>query len=195
MKSWHRYAICITLGIVGGAGFAVAQIRGNYAAKQVRNGPWSANTNQGTAAASPLTRAKVALNGLLALPAKEAMYYIAEADSDGKPLDGRCTYKLRGEEFDARWWSLTLYQGEGWLVPNKANKYSVGSGSLIMMESKPAQWTITVGPDIPEELNGFIPTGGVPKFDLTLRVYHPQGALLNNPAKAKLPTIIRERCA
>ena len=84
MKPWLRYTICIALGLGGGAAFAVASgARATTAAKQVRNGPWSANTDQGTAEASALTRAKVALYGLLALPAKEAMYFIAATDSDG----------------------------------------------------------------------------------------------------------------
>ena len=73
MKTWHRFAACIALGLIGGAAYAVYQVRGDYADKQVHNGQWSANTNQGTASASALTRAKVALNGLLTLPAKEAM--------------------------------------------------------------------------------------------------------------------------
>jgi hypothetical protein len=28
-----------------------------------------------------------------------------------------------------------------------------------------------------------------------LRTYHPRGALIDNPAKAKLPVIKKERCA
>jgi hypothetical protein len=195
MKPWLRYTICIALGLGGGAAFAVHQVRGDYAAKQVRNGPWSANTDQGTAKASALTRAKVALNGLLALPAKEAMYFIAATDSDGAPLKGNCTYTVSGGELDARWWSITLYKGEGWLVKNAANRWSIGSGSIAMNESNPPSWQFVVGPKAPLDDPQYLPTGGTAQFDLTLRTYHPQGALLNDPAKAKLPTIKKEGCA
>jgi hypothetical protein len=195
MKPWLRFGICILLGLVGGAAFAVHQVRSDYATKQVQNGPWSANTDQGTAGASALTRAKVALNGLLALPAKEAMYFITSTDSDGAPLNGKCTYRVSGGELDARWWSITLYQGEGWLVQNAANRWSVGSGSLPMNESKPPSWDFWVGPKAPKDDLQYLPTGGIEKFDLTLRTYHPQGALLNDPGKAKLPTIKKEGCA
>jgi hypothetical protein len=41
----------------------------------------------------------------------------------------------------------------------------------------------------------WLPTGRTPQFDLTLRAYHPRGALLSDPARAKLPVIKKERCA
>jgi hypothetical protein len=191
MKPWLRYSICILLGLAGGASYAVHQVRGADMGRQVTNGPWSANTNQGTADASALTRARVALFGLLALPAKEAMYFIARTDSEGKPLDGRCTYTVSGGELDARWWSITLYKGEGWLVKNDANRWSVDGNAPERDAS--GNWSFTVSP---QSVDGvWLPTGRTPQFDLTLRTYHPQSALLNDPAKAKLPSIKKETCA
>ena len=191
MKPWLRYSICIVLGLACGAAYAVHQVRGADMGRQVTNGPWSANTDQGTAGASTLTRARVALFGLLALPAKEAMYFIARNDSEGQPLDGRCTYTVSGGELDARWWSITLYKGEGWLVRNEANRWSVGGNAP--QRDAAGNWSFTVSP---EKADGvWLPTGSTPQFDLTLRTYHPKGALLNDPAKAKLPTIAKESCA
>jgi hypothetical protein len=191
MKPWHRYTICILIGVIGGAGLAIAQVRGAGSQKQITNGPWSTNLDQGTADASALTRARVALFGLLALPAKEAMYYSARTDSDGAPLNGACTYTVSGGELDARWWSITLYKGEGWLVKNEANRWSVGGNAPV--RDAAGNWSFTVSPVKPEGL--WLPTGSTPTFDLTLRTYHPKGALLTDPTKAKLPTIKKERCA
>jgi hypothetical protein len=195
MKPWLRYTICIALGLGGGAALAITQVRSADMGRQVTNGPWSANTDQGTKDASALTRARVALFGLLALPAKEAMYFLARTDSDGAPLNGKCTYRVSGGELDARWWSITLYKGEGWLVKNAANRWSISSGGIVMNESIPPSWQFLVGPKAPKDDPQYLPTGGVAQFDLTLRTYHPQGALLNDPAKAKLPTIKKEACA
>ncbi len=166
-------------------------MRSGLGAGQVRNGPWATGKTFGTTDASALIRAQVALAGLLALPAKEAMYYTARSDSAGRPLSGNCTYQVKGGALDARWWSLTLYRGEGWLVPNAANRWSVGSAAIPPTMS--GQWTITVGPEGSGDL--WIPTAKVPSFDLTLRTYHPQGALLNAPDKATLPTIERVACS
>ena len=84
MKSWLRYSICILLGLGGGTAYAVHQVRSDYAVKQViamdRGAPIPIRARP---TPPTLTRAKVALNGLLALPAKEAMYFISRTDSDG----------------------------------------------------------------------------------------------------------------
>jgi hypothetical protein len=105
--------------------------------------------------ASALSRARVALFGLLALPAKEAMYFTARTDSDGAPLNGNCTYTVSGGELDARWWSITLYKGEGWLVKNAANRWSVAGNAPV--RDAQGNWSFTVSP---EKADGvWLPTG------------------------------------
>jgi hypothetical protein len=191
MRRWQRFAICITLGFCGGGALAITQLRSVGMGQQVTNGPWTTNTDQGTQDATALSRARVALFGLLALPAKEAMYFVARTDSKGSQLNGRCTYTVSGAGMDARWWSITLYEGEGWLVKNAANRWSVGSSAAA--PDAQGNWSFTVSPHKSE--GAWLPTGSIPQFDLTLRTYHPHGALLNDPAKAKLPKIIKEACA
>jgi hypothetical protein len=190
MKSWQRYTLCIALGLVGGVVFAVHQVRGGLAAATITNGAWTTGKSFGTAAADTLTRARVALGGLLALPAKEAMYFTARVDGDRKPLDGRCTYLVSGGKLDGRWWSVTLYEGAGWLVKNTANRWSIPAHAADRQEN--GAWSFTVSPDA--QPGAWLPTGGVPAFDLTLRLYHPAAALLADPAQALLPTIQRQGC-
>jgi len=168
----------------------VQRIRGGLGAGQISNGPWRTAKTFGTADASALVRAQVALGGLLALPAKEAMYFTAKTDSEGRPLDGRCAYLVRGGELPARWWSITLYQGEGWLVKNGGNRWSVGSSAFSGQEAK--DWRFSVAPDAGRGVG--IMTGSVPAFDLTLRTYHPSPQLLANPQSIKLPAIERLGC-
>jgi hypothetical protein len=191
MKPWLRYVLCIMLGLAGGTAGAVVQLRSTDMGRGIVNGPWTANIDNGTADASALSRARVALYGLLALPAKEAMYFVARSDSEGAPLDGKCSYTVSGGELDARWWSITLYRGEGWLVKNAANRWSVG-GTAPQRDAS-GNWRFTVSPEMVDGV--WLPTGRTPQFDLTLRAYHPRGALLSDPARAKLPVIKKERCA
>jgi hypothetical protein len=191
MKTWHRYVICVALGLIGGAAYAVQQVRGGLNDGLVANGPWETGKSFGTLDASTLTRAKVALSGLLALPAKEAMYFTAQNDSDGRALDGRCTYEVRGGTLDGRWWSVTLYEGEGWLVKNAANRWSIPA-SAVSTDAQ-GRWSFTVSPDA--QSGGWLPTGSVEAFDLTLRLYHPSADIIKSPEKAQLPTIDRKGCA
>src|SRR5262245_47249006 len=101
-----RYAVCIVLGLLAGAGAAVHAVRAGFADGTLASGPWQTGRDFGTADASALVRARVALSGLLALPRSEAMYFTARTDSAGAPLEGRCRYAIRGGRFAARWWSI-----------------------------------------------------------------------------------------
>lgn len=191
MKMWHRYGVCIALGLLGGSALAVHQVRGGLNDGMIAVGPWQTGKSFGTVDASTLTRAKVALSGLLALPSTEAMYFTAQTDSDGRPLDGRCNYVVRGGKLDGRWWSVTLYEGEGWLVKNAAKRWSVPASSVAIDEA--GRWSFVVSPTMQ---NGtWLPTGSVPAFDLTLRLYHPSPMAIKSPETAQLPSIERKGCA
>ncbi len=155
------------------------------------NGPWATARTYGTKDADALTRAQVALSGLLALPAKEAMYFTAWTDSAGRPLEGRCTYLIRGQAFAARWWTITLYRGEGWLVPNSANRWSVGN----LPVDRAGRWSAILSPRSQHISSNWLPTGNVDRFDLTLRLYHPSDAILAYPEKAELPALERTACS
>ena len=191
MKTWHRYVICVALGLIGGAAYAVQQVRDGLNDGLVSSGPWETGKSFGTLDASTLTRAKVALSGLLALPAREAMYFTATHDSDGRKLAGRCSYDVRGGTLDGRWWSVTLYEGEGWLVKNAAKRWSVAASAVI--PDAQGRWSFTVSPDAQD--GNWLPTGSAKAFDLTLRLYHPSSEVIDNPEKAKLPVIVRKGCA
>jgi hypothetical protein len=191
MKTWHRFALCVALGLIGGAAYAVQQVRSGLNDGLVSNGPWETGKSFGTLDASTLTRAKVALSGLLALPAKEAMYFTATRDSDGRKRDGRCTYEGRGGTLDGRWWSVTLYEGEGWLVKNAANRWSIPASAVTT--DMQGRWSFTVSPDT--QSGSWLPTGSVKAFDLTLRLYHPSAAIIKSPEKAELPVLNRKGCA
>jgi hypothetical protein len=190
MRSWQRYALGIVLGLLAGLAFAVHQVRTGFAAGTVINGAWTTGKSFGTADADALTRARVALGGLLALPAQEAMYFTARVDGDGKPLDGRCSYLVSGGKLDGRWWSVTLYEGAGWLVKNAANRWSIPAHAATHHED--GTWSFTVSPD--EQPGAWLPTGAVEEFDLTLRLYHPGPGILAAPEKGLLPTIQRRGC-
>lgn len=188
MKPWGRFVLCGVAGVLLGSGGAVYAIRGGMADANLHNGAWSTGREFGSANADALTRARVALSGLLALPRDEAMYFNASTDSAGQPLDGRCAYTVRGGALAARWWSLTLYDPAGYLIANRWQRYSVGSGAV----TTPNDWTIEIAPKPAQGL--WIPEPSVPRFELTLRTYHPGAALLDHAETVALPRIERGEC-
>jgi len=191
MRALARFLLCAIAGILLGAGGAAWSVRAGALGSADAIGAWTTGRDFGTAGASGYTRAVVALRGLLALPATEARYYNASIDDGGRPLDGKCRYRVDGVGLPTRWWSLTLYDPEGYLVANPPGIYSVGSAGLPAAEQ--ARWTVMLAPD-PQPAH-WLPTGGAGHFELTMRAYLPDDGGKANLTRAQLPTITREACA
>lgn len=75
-------------------------------------------------------RAGIALIGVGALEAKDAVYPVLVVDADGQALDGASDYVLH---FDAgelppagAFWSVTMYDGEGFQVANELDRFAIG---------------------------------------------------------------------
>ncbi len=157
---------------------------------RVSNGPWDTNLSIGSAASDPYTRASVAVHGLLALGRSETLYFTAYRDSAGKALDANCAYRIMGRDPDARWWSITAYAADDFLIPNPAGRYSVSKNSV--RRDMRGDFLITVS-------RNAAPANWIPlddgTFSLTLRLYNPGAAVAADPAHAALPRIENAGCA
>lgn len=191
MKSWHRIAIALVAGLVLGGVGAWLHIRQGINHGQVRNGPWTTALNYGTRDADDTTRAAIALRAIFALPSTETIYWNASTDSAGRLLDGNCTYAMTGTALDARWWSVTFYDGKGYLVANPANIWSFSGASLSPLED--FKWRVTISPTKPAT-GHWLPSAKGQRFELTLRMYNPGTRFRAAPDKAPLPVIKREAC-
>jgi hypothetical protein len=190
LRTALKWSACAVVGLALGVGAAVQQIRTSALGDEIRIGPWSTGRDIGTVDASLATRATVALRGLLALPKEEARYFTARTDSAGNALLGRCTYVITGAMPAARWWSITIYDREGWLIANSRNRHSIGSVATTT-NSSATDIVIGLGSEGPD---GIDPETSGP-FELTLRLYRPSGVVADNPADAVLPEIESRGCA
>ena len=166
----------------------MVQVRQGINALEITNGPCSTGEGVGSADATRMTRASISLRGLLALPDSEAIYFNAATDSDGNALDGACNYTVRGGAIDARWWTLTAYDPDGYLIADDGKRYSYGSSKLA--PDIQDDWQVTVGPSVSDS----IATDPAAPFQLTLRAYHPSQALLETRASTALPQIEKTGC-
>lgn len=189
MKPWARYLVMAVVGVIVGLGLAIWSVRAGALGSNVRIGPWTTGADLASAGQSARTRAVVALRGLLALPAREARYYNAAVDDAGRPLDGKCRYRITGGALPAQWWSLTLYDREGYLAGK--GPYSIAGAAVPPAER--GRWTILVSPQ--QQGGLWLPTAGLDRFELTLRTYLPENAGRSEPARDQLPSIRQEGCA
>jgi hypothetical protein len=190
IRALLRFLLCGSIGLILGSGGAVLAVRAAGLDGTERIGPWTTGRSYGSAEASRYTRAVIARRGLLALPAAEARYYNAAVDDDGRALDGRCSYAVTGGDPGGAWWSLTLYGRDGFLVANDAGVHSLVSAALPPAEA--GAWRVVASPDAAP--GRWLPTGGAERFELTLRVYRPQGEGRTNPPRDRLPRIARLGC-
>lgn len=155
-------------------------------------GPWETNENIGASAADPYLRAGIAAGGLLALNRSETVYYTAFTDSDGAALETGCAYLVEGSDPPARWWSITAYGADSFLIANPRRRYSVAKDNVV--RDAAGRFAIRVG-GAPGDDN-WIATGEAKgkRFSLTLRLYNPAATVVENLAAADLPRIRREAC-
>lgn len=133
-----------------------------------------------------LTRAYAALTGLLGNPAIEAVYPSSAVDGTGQKYDGTSQYVLTfpaGQLPPVKplgFWSLTVYDGNGFLVGNPINRYSIGSQDKGHVLNQDGSFSIYIQSSAPsaDKVSNWLPA---PKgsFNLTLRLYLPQDSVLN----------------
>ncbi|WP_223538019.1 DUF1254 domain-containing protein [Pseudomonas sp. GL-B-16] len=154
---------------------------------------WSMNTDtMGVYGNYYLKRAIVTQMGLGANLPEDAIYPLNIGDSNGKPLEGANKYVLHFNKGEAppvnAFWSITLYDPEGFQVANSLNRFAVSSwmpfkanadGSLDLYFQNESP-----GKDL--EAN-WLPAPEGP-FNLTMRLYGPKAEVLNgkwNPPAVK----------
>ena len=115
IKRVLSYSAAVVLGVAAGVVSALV-MSGLWSGKQpmefsdVNVDGWVSDFAVGSDQASPYVRARVARHGLLALATSEAVYFMRNADNEGRPLSEDCDYQISGGKLPAGWWSITLYQ-------------------------------------------------------------------------------------
>lgn len=126
-------------------------------------------------------RAGVALFGLGALPPQEAMYASIDADRSGQQLSGVNDYRIRFEAGELppveAFWSITVYDEQGYLAENELERYSLSDRSSLVFDDD-GSITILISHYKPQSnISNWLPAPGG-KFGLTLRMYYPEKRLV-----------------
>jgi hypothetical protein len=148
----------------------------------------------GTAEASDRVRAGVALGGLGALPASEAVYWSATVDGDGADLVGTRRYRLVvPPAVPARaFWSISMYErlpdGRLFYVENPIRRYAIGNRTPGLTRTEAGSLVIDMGPADPGPDTNWLPTPPGP-FTLIFRAYLPGPHILDG--RWRLPPVER----
>ena len=98
---------------------------------------------------------------------------------------------LSGVTPPARFWTLTLYDPDGRLVANSANRYGFTSQEITRFAD--GSFQIAVAPRA--RPGNWLPSGGVDRYLLVLRLYDtPVGAATRIGREAPMPAISQRAC-
>ena len=146
---------------------------------RVTNG-WAMNTDtMGVYGNYYLKRAIVALVGLGANQVDDAIYPLNISDADGKPVVAESKYVLHFNKDElppvGAFWSLTMYDAEGFQVANPLNRFAIGDRDALKFNNDGSLdlyiQNENPGPD--KEPN-WLPAPKSGKLGPTLRLYAPK---------------------
>jgi hypothetical protein len=190
-KTMLRIAVFLFVG--AGLGYCSAQtaIIQGIGVTSIRLGPWTAWPNAGSPKADPYTRAHFAYSGELPLSSFEAVIFRAARDSDGNALEANCEYRVSGQPIDTRWWSLTVYAGDGTLIKNPSDRYSYNANNVLLN----TDGSFTVALSRQARTGNWVPLGlETTEFFVTLRLFGLSQTLLADISKVPVPRIVKGQC-
>jgi hypothetical protein len=129
-----------------------------------------------------LMRASVELIGLGANLPEDAIYPLVYTDADGKPFTGenRYVWHLEPDELPPvnAFWSLTLYDAEGYQVANELNRFAIGDRDGLATNGD-GSLDIFIQHDQPEQGSSNWLPAPAGEFNLCARLYYPKPEALN----------------
>ena len=154
---------------------------------------WDFSMKNGRFGEDYAVRSAIAYRSLAGNAPEEAIYFNADKDVTGGPLDGANRYTMRFEKGQLPpvngFWSLTMYDGKTFfMIDNPQKRYSIGSRTPGLKFAPDGSLTLYVqhtSPGAVKEANWLPAPEG--SFDVHLRTYIPQKTLMDG--SYKLPPI------
>jgi len=155
-------------------------------------GAWTAWPKTGTSDIDPYARAAIARSGELPIGSGDGVAFFAALDDTGRALDGRCTVTIAGTTPAARFWTVTLYDLDGRLIPNAADRYGFTSQEIARRAD--GSFDIVLAPRA--RAGNWLPTGGIDRYVVVLRLYDtPVGVATRTAKDAPMPAVTAAGCA
>ena len=162
----------------------------------VKNDIWTILPSPGDPDRSIYTRAAVAAAGTFASKKPEQAYYQTEIDIEDQPLNGNCLYKLSGEDIESRWWSITAYANDGFLIENTEKLYSYNSETINYNANGGFEIYFLGDNDFISDVSNenWLRVNQDENFNISLRIYYPGEEFFSNLRRVNLPIVEKVKC-
>jgi len=186
MRLLLGFLFAFAVAAVFGLGLTQFALTRGTAFGAITIGAWTAWPRTGTSEIDPYARAAIARSGELPIGSGDGVAFFASADDTGRSLDGRCAATISGTTPAARFWTITLYDLDGRLVPNAADRY--GFTSQEIARHTDGTFEILLAPRA--RPGNWLPTGGIDRYVVVLRLYDtPVGVATRTAKDAPMPSI------
>ena len=165
LSSARTIAFCASV-LAGGIVSSCYAVNTGTALTTQTIGPWVTWTAAGQAGTDPYTRAHFAALGALPLNSETAQTYTAITDIDGRRLHSSCDYAIEGRAIPFHWWSVSVFDDNGRLIANPAERYAYTSDTMSLRAD--GSFVVSLSRDARAE--NWLPTGGAGRLALTLQV-------------------------
>jgi len=162
----------------------------------VKNDIWTILPSPGDPDRSIYTRAAVAAAGTFASKKPEQAYYQTEIDIEDQPLNGNCLYRLSGEDIESRWWSVTAYANDGFLIENTEKLYSYNSETINYNANGGFEIYFLGDNDFISDVSNenWLRVNQDENFNVSLRIYYPGEEFFSNLKRVNLPIVEKVKC-
>jgi hypothetical protein len=185
-----HFGLAVGIALLGGIGSSFYLIETGTRLTTITIGPWVAWTTAATPDADPYTRARIARRASLPVSASVALSFEARTDEDGQRLHAGCDYVLESARMDDGWWSLAVYDEEGRLIPNAADRYALNTASIV--RNPDGGFAVTLARDA--RPGNWLPTGNAGRLTMVLRLIEAGGARNAAVVDRGMPTIRKVGC-
>src|SRR5258707_7338875 len=153
-------------------------------------GGWTAWPNAGSESADPYSIAMLARTGEVPLGAGEGIAFTAETDRTGRPLTGRCDYRIVGQTPGARLSTLAAYDDAGHLMTNAAHRQAFHSREILRRPDGSVEIAVSTS----VKPGNWLPAAPVDHFKLGLRLYDTPMTTGSQIASLAMPEVVVGRC-
>ncbi len=186
MRLLLGFLFALAVAALFGLGLTQFALTRGTAFGSITIGAWTAWPRTGTSDIDPYARAAIARTGELPIGSGDGVAFFSASDDKGKSLDGRCTTTIAGTTPAARFWTVTLYDLDGRLVPNPAERYGYTSQEL----ARRADGTFEIAISARARAGNWLPTGGIDRYVVVLRLYDtPVGVATRTAKDAPMPAV------
>jgi hypothetical protein len=184
-------AVIAGIVLAGGFGSSWYMVEAGSRLTTARLGPWMTWTAAARPDADPYTRAHFVNAGTLPVSAEVQRTLVARTDQNGERLHSSCEYAVEGRLPAVEWWSIAVFNENGRLIPNEAERYAFTGQTIALAQA--GTFTVTLAREA--RAGNWLPTGGAGRLALVLNV--AENRTPDNTSKldaALLPAIRKVKC-